>query len=133
MCAAAAAVVYMREALTQKPTEEFSFVDKHFLKIAFAVATLALVLIAPLDIFLGAAAGFAFHYYTKQPVDPAEPIITSSHTLFTLVGAIAALIRLMPGGAAGGLIFLAIPSLGSLAVGATLYRAFPSPPKPHED
>ncbi len=115
-----AARVYQQ--LAQKPQEE-PFIDKHFAKIAFAVATLALFLIAPLDLFLGVAAGLALHYYTKQPVDPDEPIITVPHAVFTIVGAVAALIRLTPGGALGGFIFLAIPSLGSLAVGATLYRA----------
>ena len=107
--------------LAQRPAEE-PFIDKHFAKIAFAVAALALVAFAPLEFLLGTIAGFAFHYYTKQPVDPNEKIVTLPNAVFTIVGAIAALIRLTPGGALGGLIFLVIPSLGSLAVGATAYR-----------
>lgn len=108
--------------LVRKETEPFF--DKHFAKIAFAISALALLTIAPIELFLGALAGLWLHSYTKENVDPNGKIITLPNTLFTLVGATAALLRLTPGGAAGGYIFLAIPFLGSLAVGATAYRAF---------
>jgi hypothetical protein len=121
---AAVAVARAYQELTQPAPEPETFVDKHFAKIAFAVATLALIALAPLDFFVGAIAGFAIHYYVKQPVDPTEKIVTLPHTVLTIVGAVAALIRFTPGGALGGLVFLVIPSIGSLAVGATAYRAF---------
>ena len=48
---AAVAIARAYQELTQPPPEPETFVDKHFAKIAFAVATLALVALAPLDLF----------------------------------------------------------------------------------
>jgi hypothetical protein len=106
-------------------TTEVPFLDQHFAKIAFAISTLVLLLFSPLYFFLGSAAGFALH----QSIEPnlrvrgENEIITIPHSVFSIVGAVAALIRLLPAGAEGGLIFRAVPLVASFAIGSTVYRA----------
>ena len=103
--------------------ETESFLDRNFIKIAFAISTLAMAVLAPMQFFLGTAVGFVLHAMTDLGINPNEKLINIPATLFTIVGATAALLRLTPAGAAGGFVFRAVPFLGSLAVGITAYRA----------
>lgn len=109
-----------------KPPE--SFFDKHFAKIAFAVSTLAMLILSPLYFFLGTAAGLVISYFTepKLKLQPTEKIITLPNAVFAIVGATAALLRMTPAGAVSGFIFNVIPLAASMAVGSTAYRAIKS-------
>ncbi|HSX11132.1 MAG TPA: hypothetical protein VLF94_05410 [Chlamydiales bacterium] len=118
----AAAVEVFRAALAPPAPEPF--IDKHFAKIAFAVSALALFLIAAPELVLGAVIGFALHSYMEPTIGPDEKVVTIANATFTIVGAVAALIRFSPAAAAGGLLFFSIPFFASLAVGATLHRAY---------
>jgi len=106
-------------------SKEENFCDAHFAKIAFAVSTVALLILAPLNLFLGAAVGAGLHYYFEPQLrlKPDDKIVTLPNTIFAIVGAMAALVGLTPAGAMGGFLFQAIPFLTSLAVGSTGYRA----------
>ncbi len=107
---------------------EVPFIDKHFTKIAFAVASFVLMIFSPLFLFLGAASGLALQHSIEPEltVRDQEEIITLSNTVFSIVGAFAALIRMLPAGAAGGIVFQSIPLIASFAVGSTIYRGFKS-------
>ncbi len=100
------------------------FLERHFTKIAFAVSALALLILSPLHLFLGAAVGFAIHFYTepKLILGSRDPIVTIPNALFSIVGAFASLLSLTSAGATGGYLFKAIPFISSLAVGSTVYR-----------
>ncbi len=112
-----------KAAKQAKPPQ--SFLDKHFAKVAFAVATFAMLLLAPLHLFLGLAAGMVIQYLVEPNLrlTPSDRVITLPNAVFAIVGATAALLRLTPAGSLGGFIFKAIPFLASLAVGSTAYRA----------
>jgi hypothetical protein len=110
--------------LPQIARETESFLDRNFIKIAFAISTLAMAVLVPMQFFLGAAIGFILHS-TSAPLRYSHgEKLTVSETLFTIVGATAALLRLTPAGAAGGLIFQAVPFIGAMPVGFTAYRTF---------
>lgn len=98
------------------------FVEKHFVKIAFAVSAFALVTFAPLEFLLGTVAGYAANYVAKPSIHLNDQLVTATNTLFAIMGAVGMLVRYTPGGALGGFLFQAIPTLGSLSIGATLYR-----------
>jgi hypothetical protein len=107
-------------------TTDVPFIDKHFAKIAFAISTLVLLIFSPLYLFLGSVAGFALHNSLEPDlrVQDENQIVTLSNSVFSIVGAVAALIRLLPAGAEAGLIFRAVPLVASFAIGSTAYRAF---------
>ena len=107
---------------------EIPFIDKHFTKIAFAVSTLVLMIFSPLFLFLGAASGLALHYSVEPDltVRDQNEIVTLCNSIFAIVGAMAALIRMLPAGAAGGFTFQSIPLVASFAIGSTIYHAFKS-------
>lgn len=107
---------------------EVPFIDKHFTKIAFAVSALVLLIFSPLFLFLGATSGLALHYSVEPDLAVGDPneIITLANSIFAIVGAMAALIRMLPAGAAGGFTFQSIPLIASFAIGSTIYRAFKS-------
>lgn len=111
-----------------KPVEEGneSWIDRHFIEVAFAVSTLALFILSPLSLFLGGVAGFALHYSIEPnlEVKAEERLIGQNETVIALVGGFASLIHLTPSGAAGGIVFQAIPLMASLAVGSIAYRAW---------
>jgi len=107
-------------------TTDVPFIDQHFAKLAFAVATAVLVIFSSFYLFLGAAAGLALHHSIEPnlKVDGESEIVTISNTTVAIVGAFAALLKIFPAGAAGGLVFQSIPLIASFAVGSTIYRAF---------
>lgn len=102
------------------------FFDDHFKKIAFAVSSFVLFVLSPLHFILGTAAGFAIHRFSQPDlsVKYKEPILTSAHVVFTMVGAAAALLQMTPAGMLGGTVFRSIPLLSSMAVGSTGHRFF---------
>ncbi len=110
------------------PDLEVPFLDKHLVKIAFAVSTFALMIFSPLSLFFGAASGFALHYSIapELTVSGEKEIITLPNTVFSIVGAVGAFVKVSPAGAAGGFVFQVIPLLSSFAIGSTIYRAFKS-------
>jgi hypothetical protein len=110
------------------PDREVPFLDKHLFKIAFAVSTFALMIFSPLSLFLGAASGFALHYSIapELTLSGENEIITLSNTVFSIVGAVGAFVKISPAGTAGGFLFQMIPLLSSFAIGSTVYRAFKS-------
>lgn len=109
--------------LASQPTD--TFVEKHFTKIALTISTLVLAIFAPLKLILGVAIGLAYHHFFEPKLLPTDKIVTVTNTLFALVGSAAAILRLVPAGSAGSLIFRAIPLLGGIGIGRTLYRAIP--------
>lgn len=102
-----------------------TFLEKHFTKIALAISTLALAIFSPLKLILGIAIGFTYHRFFEPKLLPTDKIVTVTNTLLALIGSAAALLRLVPAGLAGGALFQAIPLLGGIGVGRTLYRAIP--------
>jgi hypothetical protein len=113
------------EKLATGPKVEETFLERHFAKIAFAISTLALLILSPLVLFLATAIGYAISYFLepKLKLKPEDKIVTVPNTLFAIVGAAAALLQLTPVGSTGGYIFHAIPFVSSLAIGNTAYRA----------
>ncbi len=105
---------------------EEGFLEKHFVKIAFAISTLVLFILAPLHFLVGMALGATIHFYIEPELHlkANERAVTLQNTLLTIVGAFATLIRLTPAGSGGGFIFRSIPFISSLAVGSTAYRAW---------
>lgn len=106
----------------RQPNQAQSFVETHFLKIAFAVSTLALLILSPLQFMLGVPLSLALHYWIA-PSTGNEPILTLPNTLFTMIGAVGAFIKCTPAGLVGGTLFQMIPLLSTWAVGNTIYRA----------
>lgn len=115
-------------AVPEVPTVEVPFLEKHFAKIAFAISSLVLLIFSSLFLFLGSVAGFSLHYSLEPELKIKEDtqVITLSHAVFAIVGAVAALIRIFPAGASGGLVFQSIPLMASMAVGSAAYRGFKS-------
>lgn len=104
--------------------EETPFLDKHFTKIAFAASTVALFILAPLFLVFGSAAGLAAHWYFEPQLTlkPGEEAITVPHAVLAIVGAVGAVIKLLPAGALGGLVFQVIPLFSYLSIGSAAYR-----------
>lgn len=113
------------EAIHEFTLKAETFIDKHFADIAFTISAIVLAILSPLHVFLGAALGFAIHYFTEPDLrlKKNEKVISLPNTLFAIIGAMAALIRFTPAGATGGFVFKAIPFAASLAMGSTAYRA----------
>lgn len=107
---------------------EVPFVEKHFAKIAFAISSLTLLIFSSFFLLLGSVAGFALHYSLEPELKIREDtqVITVSHAVFAIVGAVAAVIRTLPAGAAGGLVFQSIPLMASMAIGSAAYRGIKS-------
>lgn len=119
---AAQAVLHQIQQAVQPPQKQ-SFSEKYFARIALVVSAVALLILAPLDLFLGMAAGFLFDYFSQTPFKRGEDkVVTVPNTTFAIVGMAAALLRLTPAGATGGLLFHTIPFICSTAIGHTLYR-----------
>lgn len=110
--------------IQQKNVE--TFIDKNFIPIAFAVSTLALLILSPFNFFVGTAIGLAASYFLSPPEKATGPVISLTNALFVIIGATGALLTLTPAGSGGGFIFRAIPFLASLAVGNTACRAVKS-------
>lgn len=98
-----------------------SFVDRNFAEIAFLISSIALLVFAPLKLMIGAFIGYMIHSY-REPGLKTSQVVTLENTLYTIVGGMAAVIRLTPAGATAGFVFNAIPLVASAAVGSTLYR-----------
>ncbi len=108
-----------------KEDEENPWIDRNFAKIAFTVSTLALLILSPLYLFLGTAAGFALHYSIEPNLilNLDDRLITNQDAVFAIVGAFAAFVKRTPSGAVAGFVFQAIPLVMSLGIGSVAYRA----------
>jgi hypothetical protein len=104
------------------------FFEKHFVKIAFAASTIALLMISPFSLSMGAILGAGMNYYFDPDLRIAkeDAILTIPNTTVAIVGAIAALLRLSPGTVFNTITFKAVPLLASLAIGSTGYRLYRS-------
>lgn len=112
---------------TARSPETISFLDENFAKVAFAVAAVSVFFLQTLSFFFGLFAGFFLHYHFEPDrVVAKEEIITVFHSTFAIIAAAAALIKLTPGGAAGGFIFQSIAPLFSTAFGSSAFLAYRS-------
>src|SRR5690554_4133391 len=102
-------------APVSQPLIQDSFVDRHFAKLAFAISIVALLIFSPLALILGTIAGFALDTYLDPNLRP-DRIITIPNASFTIVGAVAAILRWTPAGRMGSPIFRSIPYLGALGI-----------------
>lgn len=123
-----AANVNPNPPIRETTTTEVPFVEKHFAKIAFAISSLVLLIFSSLFLFLGSVAGFALHYSLEPEltIQDETQIVPLPHAIFAIVGAAAAVIRMLPAGAAGGLVFQSIPLIASMAIGSAAYRGLKS-------
>ncbi|EKE08654.1 MAG: hypothetical protein ACD_17C00065G0003 [uncultured bacterium] len=119
-------VQQLTSSSTRRQQDAPSFVDRHILVVAFTVATLFHFLFSFFSLTIGAALGFSFHSYTDTSLKlgPKDKIITSTSSIFAVIGAFAVFIQIMPVGVLGGGIFHAIPYASAFTAGATLYRAY---------
>lgn len=117
----------VRISLEPKAQPEMGdFVEKHLVKIAFAISAVVSLVLAPLTFFLGSAIGF-FVRYQLEPnlvVKKEAPLVSIPHALFTIIGAVANLLKLVPAGTSGGFIFKMISPLSSLFMGSFIYESF---------
>ncbi len=107
------------------PNEKKDLIDKHFIKVSFAISTLVLYILQPLSLLLGMVGGFLLNK-SIQPnlkVKNSGEILTVMNAAAAIVAAIAALVLLTPGGSLGGIIRL-VPLLFSMGVGSSIYRGY---------
>ncbi len=111
--------------MTHEKQAQPSSTDSHFTKTAFVVSTLALLIFSPLMFILGTIAGFGLHSYLEpnKKMKAGDPIITVPNAVFSIIGAVGAILRWTPAGMLGGFLFQWIPFVSSFAVGDTIYRA----------
>jgi hypothetical protein len=102
-----------------------SYVEKHFVEIAFLVSTFVMLIFAPAKLFAGALIGYFLHAHIEPQLKTNQKI-TLMNSIFTIIGAMATLVSLTPAGSGSGFIFHALPFVSSLAVGSTLYRSMGS-------
>lgn len=109
----------------QQTQIEESFVEKHFMTIAFAVSSFVLFILSPFQFIVGSAIGIALDcmFQPNLQLESNEKVMTVANTSFLIVGAIATLIKLTPAGRMGGYIFQTVPFLATLVIGDTFYRA----------
>ncbi len=102
------------------------FMEKHFVLILFSISCIAFIAANPLALIIGGSLGGLIHWQYDPDLSIKEEtkILTITNTVFAVVGAMCALVRLTPAGQAGGLISSSIPWLASLAIGSTGYRCF---------
>jgi len=98
--------------------------EPHFAKIASTVATLVLLVLAPLSVFLGTILGYALQQKIQPKLKLAEEdkILTTFNSSVLIVGAFASVIQLTPAGALGGFLFRRLPLISSFSLGDTMYR-----------
>ncbi len=119
-----ASSIHINTSIANSP--QTAMLEEHFAKIAFAVSAVVLLILQPLSFLFGTAAGFLLHY-TFEPnpiVHRSEEIITATHATLALIAAISALVRLTPGGEAGGWIFQTVTPLFAIAIGSSAYLGF---------
>lgn len=99
-----------------------SYWTKYPKEVAFAVSTVAMLILSPFQFILGSAAGYVWERSKPTP-QPNQPILTPAHAAFTLVGAVAALLCWTPVGLLGGRVFHHIPFISSFTVGTVFCLA----------
>ncbi len=97
--------------------------DAHFSIKAFCFSAIALLILAPLSLILGTAAGFALHSALGSKMDKKDPALTDGHTICACLAATAALIGWTPAAFLwGGPILSWTPALLSAAFGHAAFR-----------
>lgn len=99
-----------------------SFINAHFVAIAFVTASLALGFFSAGAFLMGAGAGAALHFLIQPKVKAVGNELTPMMAIIAIIGAMASFVAITPSGQAGGLAFQSIPFLCSMAIGANFYR-----------
>lgn len=120
---------WVSENLDASAEKVSDFVSKHFAMIAFIASSIVMLCCAPISLGAGLALGaiiqqqIELRYKISLPETKTGGVMQAT---IAIVGAVASVVRLTPAGAAGGIVFQAIPLVCSMVIGASINQRYAS-------